>query len=390
MAAAAEVAEGPPETRGSTAPLPLAILLLGWTALGLVLGGTLLLQVAKAIQGGEITATCAEAGLTPFVPATDAGPASGVEGALGVCNIVTALTSPAETALLLIGGIAGAVALAGGLATRRRMDTFRKREQAITGAVLGVQALLIAVILQWFRSGSPEKFALQFLNFARLEGSFDGFVRGARNTLLLAFAGEMGGIVIGMVLALLVLSHRRAVRAPARAYINFFRGTPLIWQLSITYFGFALGLGLRLGAFFTAIVVFMANTGAYAAEVFRAGIQSIERGQMEAARSLGMSYPQAMRYAIVPQAVRRVIPPLMNEFVILIKDTSLIIVLGLSTAQQDLYNFAREGFSETFNATFYVAAAIGYLIVTLPLIGIVNAVERRLRSGLVGVAGGLR
>jgi His/Glu/Gln/Arg/opine family amino acid ABC transporter permease subunit len=390
MAAAADVAERPPDTHGSTAPLPLAILVCGWAALGLVLGGTLLLQVAKAFEGGEITPACASAGLTPFVPPTDAGPASGIEGALGVCNIVTALTSPAETALLLIGVTAGALALAGGLATYRRMNTLRKREQAITGAVLGVQAVLLAAILQWFRSGTPEKFALQFLNFGRLEGSFDGFLRGAKNTLILAFAGEMGGIVIGMVLALLVLSHRRAVRAPARAYINFFRGTPLIWQLSITYFGFALGLGLRLGAFFTAIVVFMANTGAYAAEVFRAGIQSIERGQMEAARSLGMSYPQAMRYAIVPQAVRRVIPPLMNEFVILIKDTSLIIVLGLSTAQQDLYNFAREGFSDTFNATFYVGAAIGYLIVTLPLIGLVNAVERRLRSGLVSVAGGLR
>jgi His/Glu/Gln/Arg/opine family amino acid ABC transporter permease subunit len=367
----------------------MAILLSGWTALGLVLGGTLLLQAATAIEGGKITPACAQAGLTPFTPATDAGPASGVEGALGVCNIVTSLTSPAETALLLIGGIVGMLAIAGGLAAYRRMDTLRKREQAITGAVLGVQAVLLAAFLQWFRSGTPEKFALQFLNFGRLEGSFDGFVRGAKNTLLLAFAGEVGGILIGMILALLVLSHRRVVRAPARAYINFFRGTPLIWQLSITYFGLVLGLGLHLGVFFTAIVVFMANTGAYAAEVFRAGIQSLERGQMEAARSLGMSYPQAMRYAILPQAVRRVIPPLMNEFVILIKDTSLIIVLGLSAAQQDLYNFAREGFSETFNATFYVGAAIGYLIVTLPLIGIVNAIERRLRSGLVS-AGGLR
>jgi polar amino acid transport system permease protein len=390
MAAAADVGEGPPDTHGSTAPLPLAILLSGWAALGMVAGGTLLLQVVKAIQGGEITPACTEAGLTPFVPPSDAGPGSGVEGALGVCNIVTALTSGPQTALLLIGGICGALALAGGIASYGRMDTLRKREQAITGAVLGVQALLLALILQWFRSETPEVFALQFLNFGRLEGAYGGFVRGAKNTLILAFAGEVGGIVIGMVLALLVLSHRRAVRAPARAYINFFRGTPLIWQLSITYFGFSLGLGLRLGAFFTAIVVFMANTGAYAAEVFRAGIQSIERGQMEAARSLGMSYAQAMRYAIVPQAVRRVIPPLMNEFVILIKDTSLIIVLGLSTAQQDLYNFAREGFTDTFSATFYVAAAIGYLIVTLPLIGIVNVVERRLRSGLVGVVGGLR
>ena len=84
-----------------------------------------------------------------------------------------------------------------------------------------------------------------------------------------------------------------------------------------------------MGAFRVAIIVFSLNTGAYAAEVFRAGIQSIERGQIEAARSLGMSYMQAMRYAIVPQAVRRVIPPLMNEFVILIKDTALIVVLGL-------------------------------------------------------------
>jgi His/Glu/Gln/Arg/opine family amino acid ABC transporter permease subunit len=390
MAAAAEVTEAPPDARGRTAPIPLGILILGWLALGLVLGGTIVLQVAKAIEGGEITAECAQQGLTEFVPASDTGPASGVEGALGVCNIVTALTSPAQTALLLAGAIAGALALIGGLVTYRGMDTLRKREQAVTGAVLGVQALLLAAILQWFRSGSPEKFALQFLNFGRLEGTFDGFVRGARNTLILAFAGEVGGIVIGMVLALLVLSKRRAVRAPARVYINFFRGTPLIWQLSITYFGFALALGLRLGAFFTAIIVFMANTGAYAAEVFRAGIQSIERGQMEAARSLGMSYPQAMRYAIVPQAVRRVIPPLLNEFVILIKDTSLIIVLGLSAAQLDLYGFAREGFSDTFNATFFVGAAIGYLVVTLPLIGIVNAVERRLRSGLVSVAGGVQ
>ena len=116
-------------------------------------------------------------------------------------------------------------------------------------------------------------------------------------------------------------------------------------------------------------------------------LDAVPYGQMEAARSLGMSYPQAMRYAIVPQAVRRVIPPLLNEFVILIKDTSLIIVLGLSVAQQDLYNFAREGYSDTANATFFVGAAIGYLVVTLPLIGIVNVVERRLRSGLLGVGG---
>jgi ABC-type amino acid transport system permease subunit len=178
-------------------------------------------------------------------------------------------------------------------------------------------------------------------------------------------------------------------------YINFFRGTPLIWQLSVFYFGFAIGLGIRpaieigpiqLSAPYTiAVIVFVLNTGAYAAEVFRAGIQSIERGQLEAARSLGMSYAQAMRYAVVPQAVRRVIPPLMNEFVILIKDTSLVLVLGLAVGELELYTTAREGYSDTFNASFFTAAAIGYLAITLPSIWAVNRLERRLRSGLVGV-----
>ena len=197
----------------------------------------------------------------------------------------------------------------------------------------------------------------------------------------------LASVAIGVVLALFAISSRRIVRAPARAYINFFRGTPLLWQLSVFYFGFSLGLGLNLGTVATGLVVFSLNTGAYAAEVFRAGIQSVERGQIEAARSLGMTYLQAMRYAIIPQAVRRVIPPLMNEFVILIKDTSLIFVLGLVIGHEDLFSFAQDGYASTYSATWFVGAAIGYLAITLPLIGLVNALERRLRSGLVGVAG---
>jgi polar amino acid transport system permease protein len=94
-----------------------------------------------------------------------------------------------------------------------------------------------------------------------------------------------------------------------------------------------------------------------------------------------------MRYAIVPQAVRRVIPPLMNEFVILIKDTSLVVVLGLLERQYELFTTARTGYSEFANATFFVAAAVGYLAVTLPLIRLVNYVEGRLHSGLTGVVG---
>jgi His/Glu/Gln/Arg/opine family amino acid ABC transporter permease subunit len=385
--ATARSTDAPPDVRGPTSPLPASVLGLGIVALSLVLGGTLALQIGWAVSGGSLTAECQAAGLTPFVPQSASGPARGIIGAKGVCNIVTAITSPEQTALLVVGVATALVAIVLGFGWYRRMDSKRKRDQCITGAVLSVQAVALAGLLQWYRSGSPEKFARQFLNFDLLHGTLHGFLVGAKNTLALAFAGEAGGIVIGVLLALLVLSDRRAVRAPARTYINFFRGTPLIWQLSVFYFGVLLGLEIHISAFVAAAIVFMLNTGAYAAEVFRAGIQSIERGQYEAARSLGMTYPQAMRYAIVPQAIRRVIPPLMNEFVILIKDTALIIVLGLLASQLDLFNFAASGYSAFGNATFYVGAAIGYLVITLPLIGLVNWAERRLRSGLVGVGG---
>lgn len=301
-------------------------------------------------------------------------------------QIVAALQSATSSVVVLTGMALGLGAVTLGFSSYKRMPTKRSREQAISGAVLGIQALALgAVFLLFTQLGDPDKLVKHFFNIQSLSGYAPAFLRGALNTILLAAVGELGGIVLGLVLALLALSKRPVVRAPARVYINFFRGTPLIWQLSVFYFGFSFGLGLQLSAFQAAMMVFILNTAAYAAEVFRAGIQSIERGQIEAARSLGMSYFQAMRYAVVPQAVRRVIPPLLNEFVILIKDTSLVVVLGLVADNYELFTTAREGYAETFNATFFTAAAVGYLVVTLPLIRAVNAVERRLRSGLVGV-----
>ena len=375
MAVAAEAPERPPDTRGGTSLLPLSIFTGGITAVIASLGGTLSIQLFYALWGGNtVTTECVAEGVRPDLV-----------GALGVCHIMEAFRSRAETIVLLFGLVVGLAAVVAGFAVNRRMPSRRKREQTIAGAVLGIQAVVLALVLFYFRSGSIFRFVNTFMNVEVLGGSLDGFVRGARNTVLLAFVGEFGGIVIGLTLAVLNLSARRSVRAPARVYINFFRGTPLIWQLSAFYFGLALGLRLNLSAYVTAMIVFALNTGAYAAEVFRAGIQSIERGQMEAARSLGMTYAQAMRYAIIPQAVRRVIPPLMNEFVILIKDTSLITVLGLLASELDIFSFAREGYSSTANATYFVAAAAGYLAVTLPLIRIVNAVEARLHSGLLGL-----
>jgi len=370
------VKERAPDVRGPTAPLPAATLGLGIASIALILAGTLVVQILSAAGGSELTPYCVESGLRP-----------GISGSPGVCGIVEVIRSPAQSTIIVLSLLTGVGAIALGFGSYRRMDSRRKREQCITGAVLGIQGVALLLVLLWFRGGRPDLIAKHFLNFAALEGYGGAFVSAAKNTMLLAFGGELGGIVIGLVLAVLVISKRPAVRAPARTYINFFRGTPLIWQLSTGYFLLAFGFDVTLNTFVVAIIVFSLNTGAYAAEVFRAGIQSIERGQIEAARSLGMSYPQAMRYAIVPQAVRRVIPPLMNEFVILIKDTSLVLALGLLASQYELYTLARSGQAATFNSTFFTAAAAGYLVVTLPLIWLVNRVERRLRSGLVSLAG---
>lgn len=289
-------------------------------------------------------------------------------------------------AVLLAGIAIGLVAVVWGLARFSKMTTKVSREECIAGAVLGGQAVVLGALLFWFVNGDRvELFALNYLDFERLGPLMGDFVNGAKITLFLAFSSEFFGIILGLVLAIFAISKRAVVRAPARAYINFFRGTPLIWQLIFIGIGLPIGFGLSIDTFQAGVIALSLNAGAYMAEVFRAGIQSIERGQLEAARGLGMSYMQAMRYAIVPQAIRRVIPPLMNEFVILIKDTALIIVLGLSSAQRDLMNVGDQAVANEFNATPYIMTALGYLAITLPLIRLVNVLEKRLRSGLVVV-----
>ncbi|MDP9069101.1 MAG: amino acid ABC transporter permease [Actinomycetota bacterium] len=306
-------------------------------------------------------------------------------GLTPVDEVIRGLKSNEMTGVLLFALVGGAAAALVALIGYRRMDTKVSREAAIGGGALGAQAAVLGAALLWWMETDVSDFARAFLDFSRIPPVFDAFVNGAKNTLFLAFASEFFGIVLGLFVALLAISNRRVVRAPARAYINFFRGTPLVWQLIFIGIAIPAGLGIRVGTYTAGIIAFSLNTGAYAAEVFRAGIRSIERGQFEAARGLGMSYLQAMRYAIVPQAVRRVVPPLMNEFVILIKDTALLIVLGLSVEQRDLMNVGDQLVANTFNFTYMLATGLGYLAITLPLIRLVNAVERRMRSGLVGV-----
>jgi His/Glu/Gln/Arg/opine family amino acid ABC transporter permease subunit len=335
-------------------PLSAGVLALGAGAIVVAIPGTILFVVVQ--------------GLTPFE------------------SIVSSMTSPFQASLMYIAIALGAVAALAGYSLFRQMPTKAARESMLGGAALGVQAVLFALAFLWFSSGELFPiFIRSFFSFDVLGEFMDTFLRAARNTLILAFFAQLIGMVLGAVFALMALSDRVVVRAPARLYINFIRGTPLLVQLSMGYLGIVLGLGLDVSVYEAGIVILGLNAGAYTAEIFRAGIQSIDRGQLEAARSLGMSYLQAMRYVVMPQAIRRVIPPLTNEFVILIKDTSLIAFLGFTFGDRELLAWASDSYADSFNATPFLAAVLGYLAITLPLIRLVTALERKLRSGLVGI-----
>jgi polar amino acid transport system substrate-binding protein len=180
-------------------------------------------------------------------------------------------------------------------------------------------------------------------------------------------------IPIGLGLAFMKMSKIGIVRWVSSAYINVIRGTPLFLQIYVAFFGFPL-IGIRLPDFPLGVLVLAINSGAYLAEIFRAGIQSINKGQFEAASSLGMSYAQAMAYVIIPQTVRRVLPTMTSEFILLFKDTALLSAVGIFELMMNAKNSA----ANTGNVTAYTVAAAYYLIITIPLINWVGKLEHRL------------
>ena len=221
---------------------------------------------------------------------------------------------------------------------------------------------------------SPSNIQEQYLDFGVIFDNFDTLLQAFLVTIVLALCAELLGIVLGLVLALMKIGRSRLLSAPAQVYIDVFRGTPLLVQIIFIYFATP-NIGIRIESlFFAGLVALTLNSAAYVAEIFRSGIQSIDKGQMEAGRASGLTYGQTMRHIIVPQAFRRVIPPLTNEFVMLIKDTSIVSVIGL----EELLRSARVIQSATANATPLVAAALFYLAICLPLIYLANGLERRL------------
>lgn len=209
------------------------------------------------------------------------------------------------------------------------------------------------------------------------------FVEGARMTLFLSLLGIVFGTLIGMLVGL-TRSQRyqnpgfRLLRGVLTAYVELMRGTPFLVQLYLVYYGAPLILGLDIPEWPAGIAAISLNSGAYVSEIFRAGIQSIDKGQTEAGRSLGLTWWQTMRHIILPQAVKRSLPPLGNEFITLIKESSIVSVIGI----QELAFKGRIVSSSTyapFESLFLVA--IVYLIMTWVTGRLVASLERRLKSG---------
>lgn len=257
--------------------------------------------------------------------------------------------------------------------------TRRRRAQLTRWTIYAVSiALLVAVVL--------------FVDWARLQDKMfrpdlvrDQFpeivLQAARNTLIFTFFGFSGGLALGLGLALMRISPIGPYRWFAAIYIDVIRGLPALLVLIFIAFGLPIALGVRIpftygrGSLALAIVA-----SAYIAETIRSGIEAVPKGQMEAARSLGMSYSRAMATIVIPQAFRIIIPPMTNELVLLLKDTALISVIGVTAATKELTRFGREGVVSNANATLLIVAGIMYLVLTIPMTRLAGRLEKRARE----------
>lgn len=200
---------------------------------------------------------------------------------------------------------------------------------------------------------------------------------GAGITIKITVLSVAVGIIIGLVMGIARICRVRVFRMIAAVYVDFFRGTPLLVQIFLVYFALPLLTGQRSDPYVAAISACGLNSGAYVAEIFRSGIQSIDKGQMEAGRSLGMTWLQTMRYIIVPQAFKRVIPQLGNEFIALLKDSSLVSVIGF----EELTRRGQLIIAKTYaSMEIWTCVAIIYLIMTLSISRFVAYLEWRFRT----------
>lgn len=258
----------------------------------------------------------------------------------------------------------------------------RRQRQKLIRALLYILAAAIvayAVII-----GDWEKIGRNFFNVEVMRQMLpEVFTLAARNTMIYSVASFGFGLVIALMLALMRMSTIAPFRVFAIGYIELFRGLPALVTLILIAFGIPIAFDFRVpgGRVGAAILGLSIVAGAYMAETIRAGIEAVPRGQREAARSLGMSDTRTMFTIILPQAFRIMIPPLTNEMVLLIKDTSLFYVIGSTPATRELVKFARDFMQVNRNATPLTVIAIVYLLITLPLTYLVRRMERRVGQG---------
>ncbi len=209
--------------------------------------------------------------------------------------------------------------------------------------------------------------------------------RGVGTTLEITSVAVIIGVVLGLLVALCKISKFKILKAIASIYIDVLRGTPLMVQVLLVYFGLPYFIQQTIGIagfkWSSAVVVGMVvcgiNSSAYVAEIIRAGLQAIDKGQTEAARSLGMTYWQTMRFVVVPQAFRVIIPALGNEFITLIKETAILSVITITDITRSSMLWASSTFIY-FPA--YIGTAIVYMILTIPLSKVMNLLERKLAN----------
>ena len=198
---------------------------------------------------------------------------------------------------------------------------------------------------------------------------------GVKLTIIITIFGLLIGFVLGAVSGLLKITRNVLLRKIAGVYIESVRGTPIMVQVMFIYFGLPMALGMRIPPIAAGIAAIAVNSGAYIAEIVRGAFQSIERGQTEAGRSIGLTHFQTMYYVIWPQAFRRMIPPLGNQFIISLKDTSLLVVVGVG----ELTRTGQEIIASNFRAfEVWLTVAIMYLIMTLSLSRVLNYIEKRM------------
>ena len=233
----------------------------------------------------------------------------------------------------------------------------------------------------WVQAWNSNKFLKLFLDPTILVTSLPVVFWGFIQAIIIVACAFPLAIPLGFVLSLMRMSKFRVLRGIATTYVNIVRGTPLFLQIYIAFFGLPLA-GVQIPNIPLGVIVLFMNSGAYLCEIFRAGIQSIPKGQFEASRSLGMNGAQTMLFVIIPQTIRRVIPTMTSEFILLYKDTSMLAAVGV----MEIVMYAKTIVAATGSITPYIVAALFYLIITLPLAKVVGKLEARLAGNDTGQA----